>query len=54
MYVEPVMAPPMIVEPVMAPPMMMMDGGRPGWLKMHLKEVHVEFHAGPPLERMSP
>lgn len=32
----------------------MVEGGRPGMLKMHLKEVHVEFHAGPPLERMSP
>lgn len=65
---DPMMAPPMAVEmqqpmmqepmamvdPMMAAPEMMMEGGRPGWLKMHLKEVHVEFHAGPPLERMSP
>ena len=30
------------------------EGGFPGKLKMHLKAAHVEFHAGPPLERMSP
>jgi len=41
-------------EVVMAPAPMMMEGGRPGFLKMHLKHVRVEFHAGPPLERMSP
>merc|ERR1719498_521413 len=38
---------------MMAAPVMM-EAGRPGFLKMHLKKVHIEYHQGPALERMSP
>jgi Ca2+-dependent lipid-binding protein len=51
------MAPPIIEAPVvdmMVADAMMGDGGRPGFLKMHLKHARLERHVGPEFERMSP
>ena len=45
----------MMAPPMMAAPMMdMMDGGRPGFLKVHLKHAKLDRHVGPEFQRMSP
>jgi hypothetical protein len=45
----------MMARPMMDAGMgMMADGGRPGFLKVHLKHARLDRHVGPEMERMSP
>ncbi len=52
---EVLMAPPVLAAPVMAAPVLdVVEGGRPGFLKIHLKHARLDRHVGPEFERMSP